>query len=100
MTGSWLGVFLSIALIVAGILPLPNEGSFRGFSIPVWGLIIEIIIGLIIGFFALRSILTGESKKSGYTDKDVEKSKRHLEQMYIKEHGVPPEYPENSKKNK
>ena len=100
MNKLWAGVLFGLAVSLSGMIKITTgqSGSLWGGSVPTWTGWLLLPGGLLILVLSIRGLLRSEGKPPCYTDDDVEKSKRHLEQMYIKEHGVPPEYPENSQK--
>lgn len=101
----WGEFFLGVIFFILGTLTGLYGGWYRDAPVPSEGGWVMAGGGLIVVFLAIRGILRGEGKPRPYTDKDIEDSKRRLEQMYIKEHGELPPTPrqdeqENSEKEK
>ena len=94
----WGGVLISIVLIFGGVLNLLTGSGlgYWGAAAPPWSWLIFLPVGIVVGFWSARGLLRGEGKKPVYTDEDIARAKEKMDRLYLREHGAPPQAPENN----
>ena len=98
----WLALFIGIFLVFDGLRALltGEPGTFRDVPLADWAGLAFVPLGIIMIILSVRSIHTWKRPEPPqYTDDDIRQAKAKLNQMYLREHGRPPEPPKSEEGN-
>ena len=95
----WIALIIGIIVLFSGLLKLITDvgGEWHGVYIPVWTGWLFVSLGLLVILLSIRSVRTWkEPEPPAFTDEEVRQAREKLDRMYLREHGAPPQAPENN----